>query len=104
MILKIDSPKASLSGPYAVVFKNLEERWVIVAFDWETDGENKPYLGIRWFWDSAGNPVGHGHGTWFVIPSSLNKNILSGLEIDPAFRARLEDFLCGKIKGPQFKC
>ena len=42
-IIQINSPRDSLSGPYAVVFKNIEERWAIVAFDW--DGQ--PRLGIR---------------------------------------------------------
>src|SRR6266850_6057464 len=94
MILKIDSPRANLGGPYTVVFKNLKERWAIVALDWGEDKE--PRLGIRWFWDNAGNPVSHGHGTWLVIPPSLSKNILFGLPIDHAFSGRLEDFLCGK--------
>ncbi len=97
MILKIDSPKANLSGPHIVVFKNLEERWAIVALDW--DGE--PRLGIRSFWGNGGNPFSSGHGTWFVIPPFLSKNILCGLPIDHAFSGRLESFLCGKISGAQ---
>lgn len=70
-ILQIDSPKAHLSGPYTVVFKNLDERWAIVALDWGK--EKKPRLGIRWFWDNSGNPFSSGNGTWFVIPPSLSK-------------------------------
>jgi len=97
MILQINSPRANLSGPYTVVFKNLEERWAIVAFDW--DGE--PRLGMRWFWGNGGNPFSSGNGTWLVIPSSLSKNILSGLPIDHTFSGQLDDFLCGKIKGAQ---
>ena len=96
-ILKIDSPRASLSGPYAVVFKNLKERWAIAAIDW--DGE--PRLGIRWFWGNGGNPFSSGHGTWLVIPPSLSRNVLSGLPIDHVFSGRLDDFLCGKIEGTQ---
>lgn len=98
-ILQINSPKDSLSGPYTVVFKNLEERWVIVAFDW--DGE--PRLGIRWFWGNGGNPFSSGHGTWLVIPSSLSKNILSGLPIDHVFSEKLNDFLSKKITGEQLR-
>ena len=96
-ILQIDSPRKSLSGPYTVVFKNLKERWAIVAIDW--DGE--PRLGIRWFWGNGGNPFSSGNGTWLVIPPSLSKNILSGLPIDHTFSGKLEEFLCGKIDGKE---
>ena len=89
----------SLSGPYTVVFKNLDERWAIVAFDWE----DEPRLGIRWFWGDGGNPFSSGNGTWLVIPPSLSRNILSGLPIDHAFSGRLESFLCGNITGQQLK-
>ena len=96
-ILKINSPSNSLSGPYAVVFKNLKERWAIVAFDW---GE-QPRLGIRWFWNNGGNPFSSGHGTWLVVPPSLSKNILSGLPIDHIFSRKVDDFLSGKITGEE---
>lgn len=98
-ILQIDSPRANLTGPYVVVFKNLEERWAIVAFDW--DGE--PRLGIRWFWGNGGNPFSSGHGTWLVIPPSLSRNVLSGLPLDHSFAGRLDDFLCKKIQGTQIQ-
>ena len=99
MILQINSPRASLSGPYAVVFKDLEERWAIVAIDWD----DAPRLGMRWFWGNGGNPFSTGHGTWLVIPPSLSKNILSGLPIDHTFSGQVDDFLCGKIKGKELK-
>ncbi len=99
LILQINSPKESLSGPYAVVFKSLEERWAIVAFEWE----NKPRLGIRWFYGNGGNPFSSGHGTWLVVPPSLSKSILAGLPIDHAFVGKIDDFLCGKISGDQLK-
>ncbi len=94
-ILKIKSPKTSVKGPYRVVFKNIEERWAIVAFDWD----DQPRLGIRWFWGNGGNPFSSGNGTWLVVPPSLSKNILSGLPLDHTFAGRLDDFLCGKITG-----
>jgi len=100
-ILQIDSPKAHLSGPYTVVFKNLDERWAIVALDWDGGNGPEPRLGIRWFWGNGGNPFSSGNGTWLVIPPSLSKNILSGLPIDHVVSGRLEDFLCGKISGAQ---
>jgi hypothetical protein len=96
-ILQIDSPKAHLSGPYTVVFKNLDERWAIVALDWDEE----PRLGIRWFWGNGGNPFSSGNGTWLVIPPSLSKIILAGLPIDHAVSGKLEDFFCGKISGAQ---
>ncbi len=98
-ILQINSPREALSGPYIVVFKNMEERWAIVAFEWE----GNPRLGIRWFWDGSGNPVSCGHGTWLVIPPSLSKNILSGLPIDHVFSSKIDAFLCGNITGEQLK-
>jgi len=98
-ILQINSPRSNLSGPYAVVFKNLEERWAIVAFDWDEE----PRLGIRWFWGNGGNPLSSGNGTWLVIPSSLSKTIISGLPINHTFSNRIDDFLCGKITGDQLK-
>jgi hypothetical protein len=54
-ILELNSPQSRVRGPYVVVFKELEERWAIVAMDWE----GKPRLGIRWFWGNNGNPQGN---------------------------------------------
>jgi hypothetical protein len=96
-ILKINSPKESVSGPYRVVYKNLQERWAIVALEWD----KKPHLGIRWFWDGGGNPFSSGHGTWLVVPSSLSRNMLSGLPIDHYTAGKIDDFLCGKISGKE---
>jgi hypothetical protein len=97
MILQINSPRENLSGPYAVVFKNLTERWAITAIDW--DGE--PRLAIRWFWNGGGNPFSSGHGTWLVVPPSLSRSMLTGLPLDHAFSRRLDDFLSGVITGTQ---
>lgn len=103
-ILQINSPKEKLSGPYTVVFKNIEERWAIVAFDWYKEpGIKEPHLGIRWFWGSGGTPFSSGHGTWLVIPQSLSRNILSGLPIDHIFSGKIDDFLCGKITGDKLR-
>ena len=97
MILKIDSPRHSVSGPYTVVYKDTEDRWAIVALGW---GEKEtPSLGIRWFWDNGGNPVSHGYATWLMIPEPLTTGILASLPIDHAFRGRLEQFLGRKLSG-----
>ncbi|TAE88617.1 MAG: hypothetical protein EAZ81_13475 [Verrucomicrobia bacterium] len=93
MILQINSPKESISGPYAVVFKNL----AIVALNWD----QQPRLGIRWFWGNGGNPFSSGHGTWLVIPPTLTHSMLSGIPLDHAFRRKVDDFLSGVISGHQ---
>ena len=96
-ILKINSPQRSLKGPYAVVYKNTEERWAIVAMNW--NGE--PNLGIRWFWGKSGNPISRSYPTWFIIPSMLRNEILNSLPLDSLFRDNLNRFLMGEISGNQ---
>lgn len=98
-ILKINSPRNNISGPFVVVFKNLNERWVIVALAWD----QQPRLGIRWFWGNGGNPFSSGNGTWLVVPPSLSKGILASLPIDHAFSGQVDDFLCGKITGEELQ-
>lgn len=94
-ILGLASPRESVGGPYVVVYKNLEQRWAIVALDWD----NEPRLGIRWFWGNAGNPFSSGHPTWFVVPSPLSRAVLSGLPLQHSFQRRVDDFLAGSISG-----
>lgn len=98
-ILQINAPKDRVGGPYTVVFKNIKERWAIVALKW--DGQ--PRLGIRWFGGNSGIPSGFGHGEWFIIPTSISKNILCGLPIDHALSCRIEEFLSGKIEGDDLR-
>jgi len=94
-ILEIDSPRENIGGPYAVVYKDLEDRWAIVALSW--DGE--PRLGIRWFWGGGGNPFSSAHPTWLVIPPSLSRGILASLPPPHVFHRRVDDFLAGIISG-----
>lgn len=96
-ILSLNSPKKSVGGPYKVVFKNENERWAIVAMDW--DGE--PVLGMRWFWGNGGNPFSNATPIWLVIPSTLSNSILNGLPLQFKFHSKVEDFLSGKISGMQ---
>ncbi|GAB6392219.1 MAG: hypothetical protein MdMp014T_1592 [Treponematales bacterium] len=56
-ILGIKSPRSRIGGPYCVVYKDVEERFAIVALDWD----GKPRLGIRWFWGSLGVPASSGY-------------------------------------------
>lgn len=89
-ILKVNSPKAYLGGPFCVVSKNAEDRWALVAIKWE----GKPRLGIRWFWGKHGQPITiGGHGTWFVIPPTLNNSIISALQLSPLGKKMLIEFL-----------
>ena len=94
-ILEINSPKKLVGGPYVVVFKNLDERWAIVAMDWDSE----PRLGIRWFRGNGGNPLSSGKPIWLVIPPSLSKNILYGLPINHKVSHMFDDFLAGKVLG-----
>ncbi|RKR05166.1 hypothetical protein C8C83_4499 [Flavobacterium sp. 90] len=94
-ILGINSPKASVGGPYKVVYKNIDERWVIVAMNWNKE----PCLGIRWFWGGGGNPFSSANPIWLVIPNSLSNSILNGLPLDFKFYSKIVDFLAGKISG-----
>lgn len=98
-ILKLNSPKTLVGGPYMVVFKNIEERWAIVAIDWD----NEPRLGIRWFWGGGGSPFSSANPTWFIIPSSLSNSILNGLPLNMDLRITLEKYLSGEIEGKNIK-
>lgn len=59
-ILSLSSPKRSVGGPYAVVYKNLDERWAIVALDWDAEPRR-------------GNPVvlGRRRKPFLLVPSDL---------------------------------
>lgn len=88
-ILKINSPKNKVGGPYFVIFKETQERWAIVALKWD----NQPRLGIRWFFGNGGNPFSTGYPIWLIIPPQLSLGILSTLPIEFKFRKVIEDFL-----------
>ena len=95
-ILKVDSPRESLWGPYAVVYKAdpVDERWAIAALGWCK--KNRPSLGIKWFWDKGRIPCSHGYATWFVIPKALIDCILSALQIPQPLRGHVDGFLSRK--------
>ncbi|GAB6393453.1 MAG: hypothetical protein MdMp014T_2826 [Treponematales bacterium] len=67
-ILGIKASKPAVKGPYCVVYKSVQERFVIVALD---DWRGEPRLGIRWIWDNIGLPISSRKPTWFVLPESL---------------------------------
>lgn len=94
-ILALKSPKKSVGGPYKVIYKNIEERWAIVAMEWD----GNPCLGMRWFWGGGGNPFSNANPIWLVIPDSLSNSILNGLPLNFKFYSKVNDFLAGKIPG-----
>ena len=96
-ILKIDSPRRRLRGPWCVVHKEISNRWAIVAMDWDS----KPVLGIRWFYGKSGTPISSSYATWFVIPLELNKSILDSLELPQNVYDEIQRFLDGKITGDE---
>ena len=95
-ILSIDSPKLKTDGPYVVIFKDEENRWAIVALDWEKE----PRLGMRWFWGERGYPHSRQFRTWFHIPCELTNSILNGLPIRHDQLALVQKYLVGEIDGP----
>lgn len=95
LILAIRSPMKSVRGPYQVVYRSLEERYAIVALEWD----GVPSLGIRWFWGRIGNPISTGYPTWFIYPSGLLHGLLNGLPIEYGARKKLEKFLSGELSG-----
>ncbi|MDR1933140.1 MAG: hypothetical protein LBQ57_10015 [Spirochaetales bacterium] len=99
-ILKINSPRDHVGGPFSVVYKSLNARWAIVALAW--DGQ--PMLGLRYFWGTAGNPCGTwATSTWLVIPPEITLPILNGLPLAPGYRNKLEKFLNKEIPGEELK-
>ena len=94
-ILSLNSPKNAVRGPYKVVYKDIDERWAIVALDWDS----KSSLAIRWFWGNGGNPFSSGNPTWLIIPSPLINSVLNGLPLDFKFRKLIDKFLNNEIDG-----
>ncbi len=88
LILQINSPQNSVNT-HKVVYKNIEERWVIVALRWD----GLPRLGIRWFWGTNGMPNSRSYPTWFLIPPGLNESILNALPLDISLKKEIIIFL-----------
>jgi hypothetical protein len=88
-VLNINSPQDSVSGPYEVIYRDIDDRWAVVTLRWD----KKPCLGIRWFWGNSGNPSSRSYATWLVIPDALADGVLSGLNIDESKRANVKEFL-----------
>ncbi len=102
-ILKIDSPKGRITGPYVVVHRNLDDRYAVVALDFKTDHNLiKPRLGIRWFWGKAGTPFIR-RSAWFIIPEELQSGVVGSFRLSLIQEILLRRFLSGKIDGNRLK-
>ena len=99
-ILQIDSPRNRVDGPWLVVHKNVEDRWVIVLLHWSDNKSSmsKPCLGIRWFHGSQGTPSVRQYATWLIIPDDLTNAVLDKLPLSPQKRQVINEVLLGKRK------
>ena len=98
-ILEINSPRNELKGPWFVVHKDEENRWVIGIMHWK----EKPCLGILCFYGNQGTPSTRGYATWLVIPDKLSSAVLSQLPIAPSVRKEIDDILLGKYTIPELQ-
>jgi hypothetical protein len=98
-ILKVNSPKNQLSGPWFVVHTDVQDKWAIVVMHWKSN----PCLGIRWFYGTQGTPSVRGYGTWLVIPNQLANAILDKLPISPQRRAEIDKILLGEYAVKELK-
>ncbi len=98
-ILRINTPKSNLRGPWFVVKKNLDEHWALVMLSWKDPNEIefKPRLGLRWFYGTAGTPSVRGLATWLILPEEMSKIILDNLSIEVDIRQKANDILSGKF-------
>ena len=104
-ILSITSPQDHVNGPYAVIYKNEEELWAVVALDWD----KAPTLGVRWFsppsedQTKGGNPTSRNFPTWLIVPGPLHKAILAGLPLNVPTYDHVLQFLTGAISGEELQ-
>lgn len=98
-ILAINSPESMVEGPYLVIHKDAEQRYALVALDW--NGE--PGIGIRWFWESVGNPQSSGFPTWTVLPGDLYRTLHNHFPLDAKKAHHVDKFLRGEITGEQLR-
>lgn len=100
IILSVNSPQEFVGGPYAVVYKDADGSWAIVALDW---GEN-PTLGIRYFGEQdSGHPNARGKPVWFIIPDALHRGIVATLPLDVLARYNVLKFLDGTFSGKELR-
>jgi len=98
-ILRVNSPRGELAGPWFVVHKDMTQRWAIVIMHWN----GNPCLGIRWFLRGQGTPSVRGYATWLVIPNELAEAVLSKLPIAPKVRQKIDNILLGECPITELK-
>ena len=98
-ILRINTPKSNLRGPWFVVKKDLSKRWALVMLSWKDPNETdfKPRLGLRWFYGIAGTPSVRGLATWLILPKEMSEILVGNLSIDADIRQKANDILSGKL-------
>lgn len=96
-LIRINSPRSSVGGPWKVVYKDLAARWAVVLMDWE--GERT--LGIRWFWSKGGFPLSRGHATWMVVPDGMIEGVLNMCHISPKDKEYVRKALIGDISDEE---
>jgi hypothetical protein len=99
LILQMNSPMDQVVGPYAIVYKNIDERVVIVALDFK----DRPCFGFHIYTGELGFPSSRGQSTWHIIPLAQSYELLECL-LSESERAQLfESFLKGKTNGPELQ-
>jgi hypothetical protein len=95
LILRSDPSANRIGGPYSIVYKNVEERAVIVAM--EFDG--RPRLGFHFFQDEIEWPSSGQIPLWCVISQDDSSKLLQYFEFEPGISESLYGFLNGKFNG-----
>ena len=104
-ILAVRSPSNRVGGPYAVVYKHIEQKWAIVALSWREDDVERPTLGIRYFGpnESTDFPRIGDKSAWLLLPDALHRGILLSLHLEPMVHYNVLQFLDEAISGQQLR-
>ena len=97
-ILDINSPRKRIHGPWYVIARGTS-RWALVALNWD----DRPALGIRWFYGPSGTPISSSYATWFIVPDDLQNILLKGLNLSKDITTEVENFLAGTISGQELQ-
>jgi hypothetical protein len=81
------SPKNQMGGVLEIIHDGGENGMSVARILWGETGEQREVIAARWNGDEErplGNPVSHGHATWFVIGD------YAAAEVERAARVRAE--------------
>ena len=83
-ILAVRNPRNRVGGPYAVVYKHIEQAWAIVALNWRAEDVERPTLGIRYFGPNESDfPKIGDKSAWLLLPDALHRGVLLTLHLEP---------------------